>query len=304
MNYPILGTWQMGGAGWTTVDKDEGFKALCRAIEMGARCFDTAPTYGDGEAETAVGRLIAAYPNANLRIITKVPPDHMTAKLVRKTIESSLCRLGVDHVDTVLIHWPAGTMGTDVVDIRETVDGLQKAKEDKLIGKVGVCNFELGDLKKVAQLIEIECVQYAYSMIFRGVEFGIKDFAKANQIEFQAYATLGQGILTSKRSYNDFREDDHRNYVVLFGDTYRQPIEQVRAALARGFVNGDDRAAYAMKWVVDRGARPIVGMHKLSHLHLLESRLGLAPANSALIEVEAVSEKLKSEMGGRISLWG
>lgn len=114
------------------VDEDNALDAVHTAWELGIRYYDTAPHYGLGLSERRIGKALASRPRAEYTISTKVgrllvpnpspaggrdtegfdvPADYLrewdfSASGVRRSIESSLDRLGVDRVDIVFMHDP------------------------------------------------------------------------------------------------------------------------------------------------------------------------------------------------------
>jgi D-threo-aldose 1-dehydrogenase len=136
--------------------------AVHAAWDAGVRYFDTAPHYGLGLAEQRLGRALAAYPREQYVVSTKVGrllvsnpaptgsdlhtgmfavPDTLTRRLdysrdgVRRSLEASLQRLGLDRIDVALVHDP-----DDFVDqtISEAIPALVELREQGVIGAVGV----------------------------------------------------------------------------------------------------------------------------------------------------------------------
>src|SRR3954447_25519201 len=94
---PLLGfgTWRISDA--------EATGATTAALEVGYRHIDTATMYRN---EAGIGRALAGVglPRDSVFLTTKLPPER--ADRPRATLEASLTKLGVDHVDLWLIHWP------------------------------------------------------------------------------------------------------------------------------------------------------------------------------------------------------
>jgi myo-inositol catabolism protein IolS len=298
----IMGTWQVGGDSWSTVNSWKAYETLFAAVDQGVSRIDTAPSYGDGNSEKIVGEVLRHFSTRKFEVISKVPPDMMTRSKVVESIEGSLARLGVDQLDTLLIHWPAGTMGTDTVDLEETFRALEYARTTGLTKKIGVCNYELADLERVDDMVKLDCLQYAYSLFFRGVEFGISQFAKDRNIELMGYSTLAQGILTDRLEYRRFSEKDHRNYVVLFSEKYRPAIEKMLIELRELLPEGAGLSNLAVSWVQSQGVTPILGLHNPDHLHALNrDRI----SDSELLNAaSAITHLFKTQVGQRLSLWG
>ena len=124
---PIVGfgTWQIHGR--------SAYDAVLTALEVGYRHIDTAAVY---ENEEEVGRALrdSGLPRHEVFITTKLRPDRPGAE---RAIEASLRRLGTDHVDLWLIHWPP-RRGVGIELWREIV----RLSEEGLATSVGVSNYE------------------------------------------------------------------------------------------------------------------------------------------------------------------
>src|SRR5277367_815021 len=121
-----LGTWELRGKACVG--------AVTEALQMGYRHIDTAEMY---ENESEIGKALAqsGVPRGELFITTKVWSNHHRAAAFQKAVEDSLKRLGLSHVDLLLIHWP-----NPVVPLAETIGALcQTVQEGKALG-VGVSN--------------------------------------------------------------------------------------------------------------------------------------------------------------------
>jgi 2,5-diketo-D-gluconate reductase A len=136
------------GLGTYKLDDDNAYRVVSAALEMGYRHIDTARIY---QNEKGVGRAIreSGIPRDDLYITTKLwNGDQPKA---RDAISSSLDRLGLEHVDLYLIHWPAAVRGT-YVDAWTQLEVLQ---QDGLTTSIGVSNFEPEHLDAIAAVSDI-----------------------------------------------------------------------------------------------------------------------------------------------------
>jgi D-threo-aldose 1-dehydrogenase len=155
-----LGTSPLGNL-YTAVTDDEARAVIDAAWKSGVRTFDTAPHYGLGLAERRLGAALADRPRAEYVLSTKVgrllAPDpagagrldddgfvvpaawrrvwDFSADGVRRCLESSLERLGLDRVDVVYVHDPDGHGDQAVA---EAVPALVDLREQGVVGAVGV----------------------------------------------------------------------------------------------------------------------------------------------------------------------
>ncbi|MBS4101011.1 aldo/keto reductase [Tsukamurella paurometabola] len=134
------------GFGVFQVPDDEAQRAVETALEAGYRSIDTAMIYGN---EAGVGRALAAagIPRDELFVTTKLWVADLGAGRARPALEASLDRLGLDHVDLYLIHWPAPA--TDAyLDTWREFQVLRGAGTRS----IGVSNFLPEHLDRVAAL--------------------------------------------------------------------------------------------------------------------------------------------------------
>jgi len=138
------------GFGVFQIPADETQRAVEAALEVGYRHIDTAAIYRN---EDAVGAAIRAsgIPRDELFITTKLWNDQQGAGHAPAAIEESLRRLGLDHVDLYLIHWPTPERGLQI----ETWQALQRFKAEGLTRETGVSNYRIEDLKLLQDAGEV-----------------------------------------------------------------------------------------------------------------------------------------------------
>ena len=131
---------QLGHGVWQLTD-EEATAAVSDALETGYRHIDTAAIYRN---ETGVGRAIAAsaLPRDEIFVTTKLWNKAQGRDLARSGLERSLEKLGLDHVDLYLIHWPCPAQDKYV----ETWEQLIDFRSEGLARSIGVCNFLPGHL--------------------------------------------------------------------------------------------------------------------------------------------------------------
>lgn len=127
---------QLGFGTWQVAD-DVAEKSVSTALETGYRHIDTAAIYGN---EKGVGRAIAASGIAReeLFVTTKLWNDKHLRADARRALETSLTKLGLDHVDLYLIHWPSAKHPGQFV---EAWDAMQTFQHEGLVRSIGVSNF-------------------------------------------------------------------------------------------------------------------------------------------------------------------
>lgn len=132
------------GFGVFQVSDEETTAAVATALETGYRSIDTAAIYGN---EAGVGRALAAsgIPREELFITTKLWLADLGRETTRAALLTSLEKLGLDHVDLYLIHWP----GTDTEAYLESWQVLEELRLEGLTRAIGVSNFAPEQLERV-----------------------------------------------------------------------------------------------------------------------------------------------------------
>lgn len=203
-----LGSWAIGGAGWsggwgTQADSDS-LAAIHAALDHGVDWLDTAPLYGRGHAETLIGRALAERPDAGrgVRIATKCgwpwvgrrarPFARLTASSVREELQQSLRRLRAKRVDLYQIHHPRPPEQLD-----EGWEELARLHECGLIGAFGVCNATVADLDRLRAIAPVAVLQVPYSLLSRDAEADLLPYCRRHSIAVLAASPLHSGMLTS-----------------------------------------------------------------------------------------------------------
>ena len=150
-------------------------RAVARAIASGVNYFDTAVLYGDGESEKNLGRVLQTLKPADVVVGTKVrlqPGDlGRIDAAVSASLEGSLSRLGLDHVDVFHLHNPVtGEGGGSALSARQVLDEVVPAFERlRQQGKIRFLGLTaLGDTAALHQLIDagvFDSAQVVYNML-------------------------------------------------------------------------------------------------------------------------------------------
>jgi diketogulonate reductase-like aldo/keto reductase len=170
-----LGVWQVPNG-------PECVNAVRWALELGYRHLDTAQAYGN---EQSVGQALrdSGVPRDEVFITTKFYPAR---KDPAAEAEQSLRRLGVDHVDLYIIHWPQGGPSW-------AWPGMERARELGYARSIGVSNFDVGELEQViaAGSVTPGVNQVQFSpFAYRG---GLLAACEQRGVALEAYSPLGTG---------------------------------------------------------------------------------------------------------------
>jgi 2,5-diketo-D-gluconate reductase B len=178
-----LGTFRMQG--------DACRAAVESALSIGYRHLDTAEMYAN---EEPIGSAIASsrVPREELHVTTKVWHENLAPDAIRRAFDASLKKLGLDHVDLYLVHWPSKAANWGAV-----FETLMKLQEQGRTRAIGVANFTTALLKVAVEDIKapIACNQVEYhAMLDQSKVLG---YLQAKSIPLVAYCPLAQGRIAS-----------------------------------------------------------------------------------------------------------
>jgi len=176
------------GFGVFRVDPEETERIVSDALEVGYRHIDTAAIYGN---EIGVGRAIAAsgIPCDELYITTKLWNSDQGTQSAIDATDLSLEKLGLDHVDLYLIHWPR----PDLDRYLESWHTLEQLKADGKTTSIGVSNFHIPHLERVigesGTVPAVDQIELHPAFAQRP----IREYAASKGIAIEAWGPLGQG---------------------------------------------------------------------------------------------------------------
>jgi diketogulonate reductase-like aldo/keto reductase len=163
-------------------------EALRTGISLGMTLIDTAESYSNGRSEELIGRVIAGQRD-RVFLVSKVSPNHVTGNGIARACEASLARLGTDHLDLYLLHWPS--RDTDLSSIVMAFESLRAA------GKIrawGVSNFKVSDMEdlfRVSRGDRCATNQVLYNVGSRGIEHDLLPWCEQHGVPVMAYSPLG-----------------------------------------------------------------------------------------------------------------
>ena len=181
---PALGQGSAGLAKGRHPQAEEE-QALRTGISLNMTLIDTAESYG---SEGLIGRAIAGQRD-RVFLVSKVSANHVAGNGIARACDASLTRLGTDHLDLYLLHWPNGI--TDYAGVVAAFENLRSA------GKVrawGVSNFSVSQLEKLFRVSQGDrCTtnQVPYSVGDRGIERGLLPWCEQHGMPVMAYSPLG-----------------------------------------------------------------------------------------------------------------
>ena len=272
-------------------DDAESIATIHRALELGVTLLDTADMYGPHTNEELVGRAIAGRRD-EVEVATKFgnvrDPDDPTKRgvngrpeYVRESVEGSLRRLGVDHIDLYYQH-----RVDPRTPIEETVGAMGELVREGKVRFLGLSEAAPETIRRAHATHPISALQTEYSIWAREPEAEIIPTVRELGIGFVPYSPLGRGFLTGKvRSLDALAQDDFRRMQPRFADTnLAQNIGIVEVIDAIAAEKGATAAQIALAWVHAQGADivPIPGTKRRSYLE----------ENAAALDIELDADDL------------
>jgi aryl-alcohol dehydrogenase-like predicted oxidoreductase len=271
----------LGTMTWGRSTDEEGARDQLRAfLDAGGTLVDTAHGYSDGAAEAIIGRLVEDEVSRDeIVICTKSGISRRSGARVVDTsrhallnqLDTSLERLGTDHVDLWLVHtW------SDEVPLSETLSALEWAVGTGRARYVGVSNFSGWQTARALSLLEQARVplvanEVEYSLLNRSAEPDLLSAAQSLGFGLLPWSPLGRGVLTGK--YRNGVPADSRaasrdfpRFTARYLDDRSVSIVEALSIAARGL--DVSPAEVALAWVRDRPGvvAPVVGARTTQQL--------------------------------------
>lgn len=164
-----------------------GSRLLRRGLES-CLFVDTAESYG---TESVVGEALAGL-RRRVFVATKVSPHNFHSSSLKKSVDNSLRRLGIDTIDLLQLHEPNPS-----IPIAETLGAMEEIVEEGKVRFIGVSNFSLAGLQEAQKALRkhpIVSNQVRYNLIDRTIERGLLQYCQSNQITVIAYSPLARGL--------------------------------------------------------------------------------------------------------------
>jgi len=257
-----LGTWQVGGKWGSSFDDRLAENILNEAIDGGVNFIDTADVYSEGLSEKAVGRVVRAR-SERIYVATKcgrqIHPhvsEGYQPEVLRKYVEDSLQRTGLETLDLIQLHCPP----TEVYYRPEIFEAFDSMKADGLIQNLGVSVEKVEEALKAMEFPNVTTVQIIFNLFRqRPSELFFKEAARRN-VGLIVRVPLASGLLTGRYSKNTpFGEGDHRHFnregeAFDKGETFSgidyelglSAVEELKAL----FPDLDNLAPVALQWIL------------------------------------------------------
>ncbi|RIJ76462.1 aldo/keto reductase [Nakamurella silvestris] len=258
-----LGTWQLG-ADWGDVDENDALAVLDAAVTSGVTFFDTADVYGDGRSEQVIGKYLAAHPDLDIFVATKMGrrldqvPENYVLDNFRAWTDRSRKNLGTDRLDLVQLHCPP----TPVFASDEVFDALDTLVAEERIANYGVsvetCDQALTAIARPGTAtVQIILNAFRHKPLEQ-----VLPAAAAAGVGIIARVPLASGLLSGRyTATSTFAADDHRTYnrngeAFDVGETFSGVDFQTGVTAAQAFAallpEGVTPAQGALRWIIQQ----------------------------------------------------
>jgi aryl-alcohol dehydrogenase-like predicted oxidoreductase len=263
--------------------QEQAFELLDAAYEAGLTWLDTADAYGGGRSETYIGEWIRSRRPEGVRITTKTfnPMDEgadrgLAPERIRRQIDASLARLGVERVDLYLTH--AWDPDVPIAEVAGVFDELVAAGK---IAAYGASNIAAAQLREAVATGNFVVVQNSYSLLDRDVESETLPLCAGSEIAFQAHSPLMGGWLTGKYRRDEAPPEGSR--MTLRGGPYEHLRTDAVFDAIEELERRGDPATLALAWLLSApGVSVVIGPRRPEQL---------APALAALANPLTATER-------------
>ena len=204
-----FGAWAIGGGdwayGWGPQEDEESVTAIRHAVDAGINWVDTAAIYGLGHSEEVVARALSGLPERERPyVFTKggmipdparpfeEPQRDLRPESIRREVEASLRRLGVERIDLYQFHWPDET-GTPV---EESWGEMARLIQEGKLRAGGVSNFDVPLLERAATVHHVDSLQPPFSLVRRDAAGDVIPWSRDHGTGVIVYSPMQSGLLT------------------------------------------------------------------------------------------------------------
>ncbi len=235
-----FGAWQIGGD-WGKVDDAKSIDTLHYAFDKGINFVDTAELYGNGHSEEVVGKALKNWKGNKIYVATKVRPvewpspdddnPHIKGRFpshyIRKSVDRSLKRLGVDRIDLFQLH----SWTPDAVTELHWLETLLALRREGKIDHIGVSlrDYKPDEGVDLVRFGLVDSIQVIFNMFEQRPAQNLFPAGEKNNTAFIARVPLDSGSLVgnwTKDSYSSF-EPSSQPHTMFRGDRFAETLKRV-----------------------------------------------------------------------------
>ena len=190
------------GSVFREIDEAEGIRTVHTALDLGMNLIDVSPYYGLTKAETVLGKALRGVDRDRYILATKVgryglDEFDFSAARVTTSVDESLARLGVDHIDIIQCH-DIEFVNLDQI-VEETIPALRRLQETGKVRYVGITGLPIKIFTDVVARAEVDTIlSYCHYMLNDTALLEIISALQAQDIGIINASPLGMGLLTNR----------------------------------------------------------------------------------------------------------
>ncbi len=189
------------GQEFRSVDLSEALRSVHEALDLGMNFIDTSPFYGRGMSECLLGVALRGVPRDSYLLGTKIgryDRDHFdfSARRVSESVDVSLHRMGVDHLDILLCHDIEFVEMSQVVE--ETLPALRKLRDAGKVRFIGVSGYPMAMFRYVLDRTDLDVIlSYNHYTLQNTMLAGLVPYLKGRGVGIMNAAPFSARLLTN-----------------------------------------------------------------------------------------------------------
>ncbi len=219
-----LGTW--------FIDDDKVADAVKAATQLGYRHIDTAQAYGN-ERGVGEGIRTCGIPREELFVVSKVAAEHKTYEEAKAGIDETLCKMGLDYLDMMIIHSPQPWVEVNQSENRykegnrQAWRALEEAYNEGKLKAIGVSNFQIEDLESLMETAKVKPMVNQILCHISNTPLELIEFCQKSNIAVEAYSPIAHGEIL------------HQPEIIAMADKYGVSVPQlcIRYTLQLGLIS-------------------------------------------------------------------
>ncbi len=295
-----LGCWQIGADWGEEIAREEAQDILKTAVINGIRFFDTADVYGGGRSEELIGEFLEKN-HSSVKVATKfgrdqeVFPDNYSEKALRKSVDASRKRLGVETIELLQLH----CIPEEELKKGEVFEWLRKLKKEGKIQHFGASVESVDEGLLCLEQDGLQSLQVIFNIFRQKLEDELLPSAYEKGVGIIVRLPLASGLLTGKFNKNThFEENDHRNFnrngeQFNVGETFAGlPFEkgvELANELKDFCPEGMSLTEMSLRWILDHKEVSTIIPGASSTKHISQ--------NAQVSELSPLPQGLKKELG-------
>jgi diketogulonate reductase-like aldo/keto reductase len=179
------GAWHLGQGRHPPEVEEEALRA---GMSLGMTLIDTSGNYGHGRSEQFLAHVLAGQRD-KIYLVSKVEGDEVSGDGIARACDASLGRLGTDHIDLYLLHWPVAA-----AQFPHIVTEFEKLRAARKIHAWGVSNFDSNQMEELFRVPEgRRCAtnQVPYSLHNRRIEHDVLPWCTQHNVPVMSYSPIG-----------------------------------------------------------------------------------------------------------------